>query len=281
MDVDNLAVHDLAVTVRDGEVMVWWCGQSLIRFKKRIPATSSLCALLASGTIQERLIRDARWLADFAREACVRAGLIAGNAVIEIGCGPLGALLVLSELVGATGTVVGLDASASALAQAQQVLAHRQVTNVRLVQVDINTATITDINANSRFDLAFCCRVLMHQPDPTATLARIAQLLRPGGRVVIQVVLPDPSYPRFDPPIPAVARVIELLRMLMVHKGAAADFPRRHRSYCLNAGLRPISQRGFFGVPTDPQEPLSAVRAILKATRQGLIDNRLTTKPIA
>ncbi len=42
-------------------------------------------------------------------EACLRAGLASGGRAIDIGCGPLGALPVLVDLVGSEGRVVGLD----------------------------------------------------------------------------------------------------------------------------------------------------------------------------
>src|SRR3712207_3848335 len=82
---------------------------------------------------QDRLVRIADLLARFVRETCYHTGLKPGSAVIDIGCGPLGALAVLADVVGPTGTVVGLDASAEALEHARLVLAGRGHTDVRLV----------------------------------------------------------------------------------------------------------------------------------------------------
>lgn len=45
----------------------------------------------------------------------MRAGLGPGMRAIDVGCGQLGALGVLSELVGPNGVVVGLDTNADAL----------------------------------------------------------------------------------------------------------------------------------------------------------------------
>src|SRR5215471_16766629 len=70
----------------------------------------------------DRLNRQARFLNPFAREACGRAGLKDGDRAIDVGCGPLGALPVLAELVGPRGTVVGLDADEAALARARVTL---------------------------------------------------------------------------------------------------------------------------------------------------------------
>jgi cyclopropane fatty-acyl-phospholipid synthase-like methyltransferase len=71
---------------------------------------------------QQRLIRSSEALGALVTEACRRAGLAAGSHVIEIGCGPLGALPPLADVVGPTGRVVGLDASGEALARARAIL---------------------------------------------------------------------------------------------------------------------------------------------------------------
>jgi hypothetical protein len=50
---------------------------------------------------QERLIRSSDALSPFAAEACARAGLAPGGRAIDVGCGPLGALPALADIVGA------------------------------------------------------------------------------------------------------------------------------------------------------------------------------------
>jgi hypothetical protein len=56
-----------------------------------------------------RLLSVAEVQAESARAAIRRIGDIAGWRAIECGCGPLGCLAVLSELVGPGGAVVGVD----------------------------------------------------------------------------------------------------------------------------------------------------------------------------
>src|SRR5262245_19856086 len=60
---------------------------------------------------QERLVRSSEALSPFTTEACLRAGLKPGERAIDVGCGPLGALIALAELVGSEGRVTGLDSS--------------------------------------------------------------------------------------------------------------------------------------------------------------------------
>jgi ubiquinone/menaquinone biosynthesis C-methylase UbiE len=71
---------------------------------------------------QDRLIRSSEVLGEFVTEACLRAGLASGGRAIDVGCGPLGALPALVNLVGSEGRVVGLDNSGEALALAHVIL---------------------------------------------------------------------------------------------------------------------------------------------------------------
>src|SRR6516164_7684806 len=103
------------------------------------PSTSQSYVLDQSKVAHERLLRLAGRYNHLAREACVRAGLQAGARAIDVGCGPLGALPVLAELVGPSGRVVGLDANGAALALARATLDRLGVRGVELVEADVNT----------------------------------------------------------------------------------------------------------------------------------------------
>src|SRR5262245_47476811 len=64
---------------------------------------------------QARLQRQAEELAHEARALFARFGLGAGARVVEIGCGPQGCLDILSELVGPSGHVVGVERNEDAV----------------------------------------------------------------------------------------------------------------------------------------------------------------------
>ena len=229
-------------------------------------------------TDQERLKRIAQRLAEEAREACLRADLGAGGRAIDVGCGPIGALPVLAELVGPSGSVVGLDVSEEALAEARQTCARVGLGNVSLVRGDLNAVDAVDLAPHAPFDLAFCRLVLDHQPDPAASLRRIAGLLRSGGRIVAQDPIDDPSYPLCDPPVPAVRRVFELVYAGIGAKGGSPDVARRYRDVCKAAGLRVASHRGSFLMIDDPRELLSLSRAYVGSMRQAVVAGGLTTE---
>jgi ubiquinone/menaquinone biosynthesis C-methylase UbiE len=126
-----------------------------------------------------RLVRIAELMSDAARTALRRVDIQAGWRAIECGCGPVGALPVLAEMVGPTGQVVGVDFNESAVGQAQEVIGGLALDNVEVVLGDVDR--LDGAGLGGEFDLAYTRCFLMHQPDLTATLSRIAALIRPGG----------------------------------------------------------------------------------------------------
>jgi len=61
-----------------------------------------------------RLQCQAGELEQRSRELLERVGVQPGSRVIDVGCGPQGILHVLADLVGPTGTVVGLERESTA-----------------------------------------------------------------------------------------------------------------------------------------------------------------------
>jgi threonine dehydrogenase-like Zn-dependent dehydrogenase len=66
-----------------------------------------------------RLLTYSQVMAETARRAFRRVGLGANGAAIDCGCGPIGGLAVLAEIVGAAGRVVGVDFSEPAIQRAR------------------------------------------------------------------------------------------------------------------------------------------------------------------
>jgi ubiquinone/menaquinone biosynthesis C-methylase UbiE len=225
----------------------------------------------------DRLTRLARFAEPLAREACVRAGLQAGDRAIDVGCGPLGALPVLTEIVGPGGSVVGLDANGAALAQARATLDRLGVRGVELVEADVNALDQMTALGPGSFDLAYCRQLLIYQRDPVATLRQIARLVRSGGRIVAVDILHDPSYayPRAHPPVPALERFVRLFFALVEQMGGTPAVARQYRRICDQADLRFVEQRGWFWVPEGARELLAFYRDVLLSMRGNLLAQRL------
>ncbi len=116
-------------------------------------------------SIAERLFRD--------------AGITAGMRVLDVGCGMGNVSVLLANLVGAGGQVVGIDRDAQALEMAREQMRQLSLPNVTFTQCDV-AALPPDLGS---FDAAVGRRVLMYVPDPVNALRRIAGTLKPGGIV--------------------------------------------------------------------------------------------------
>src|SRR6516162_2437550 len=101
----------------------------------------------------EELRPESAWLFD-------RIGLGAGSRAIDLGCGPQGVLDLLSERVGSTGHVIGLEGNGDSVAMARRFVADRGLKNVEVVQGD---ATATGLPGAS-FDLIHARLVLVNVP---------------------------------------------------------------------------------------------------------------------
>lgn len=121
-------------------------------------------------------IGDARRRRRIVREALVAAG---GERILDVGCGPGFYCAELLQEVGASGSVVGVDASPAMLA-----LARRRCAGHDNIEFHEASAIGLPVEYES-FDAALCVQVLEYVADPTAGLAEMNRALRPGGRVVV------------------------------------------------------------------------------------------------
>jgi SAM-dependent methyltransferase len=191
-----------------------------------------------------RLIALANAEAGHVVEACARAGVGRGATVLDLGCGPLGAVAALAGVVGESGMVVGVDVSEAALQRARAMMPVREFPSVRFVQSDVHALTPDMLGV--RADLAYCRLFLLHQSDPAVTLRHAATFLRKGGALVAHDASDLPiGAPASEPHVPAMTRVWELVIAAAHARGATTDFGRRGRHYLEAAGLRVESSRAY------------------------------------
>src|SRR5712691_3402576 len=141
--------------------------------------------LLGSGLSErERLLRqcdihepEARWLLD-------QVGVRPGWRAIDVGCGPLGILNLLSERVGPTGAAVGLDNEPRMLEWGRLSIAERGLANVELVQGEASASGLP----RGSFDFAHARLVLINVSNSDQVLREMVALVRPGGLVAVQEV---------------------------------------------------------------------------------------------
>ena len=123
-----------------------------------------------------RLEMQSAFIRDLTEDVLKRAGLRPGMRVLDIGCGVGDVALLAGELVGPTGSVLGVDRSAASIKTAERRVAQaRQHARIRLAVADLDSFV-----PDETFDAVVGRLVLMYLPDPAATLRRLASHLRPA-----------------------------------------------------------------------------------------------------
>ncbi|MBI3249174.1 MAG: methyltransferase domain-containing protein [Deltaproteobacteria bacterium] len=180
---------------------------------------------------QERLERQADELAHESAWLFDHVGVGDGWRVVEIGCGPRGCLGLLSERVGATGRVVGVERSEEQVARAQQFVADSRLTDVVVLHAD---ARNTGLPAGT-FDLATARLVLVNVPEPEQLVAEMVRLVRPGGVVALHEA--DSTTQRCDPPLSAQTRLLQVLNTYAEMNGIDRSIGLRAPRMLREAGL--------------------------------------------
>jgi ubiquinone/menaquinone biosynthesis C-methylase UbiE len=126
----------------------------------------------------QRLLLQGRLYNDQTEHALRLAGLRPGMRVLDVGCGAGDVSFVAARLVGATGTVLGIDAAADMIT-----LAHARADELGLSTVGFEQTTIADIVPDEPVDAVIGRLILMHLPDPVSALRQLAGVVRPGGLI--------------------------------------------------------------------------------------------------
>lgn len=137
-------------------------------------------ALELSETERTRYREMARRAREQEGERWERYGVVPGARVADVGCGPGAILVVLADIVGPEGSVIGVEPNAVARAAALEEISNRSLDNARVVD-GIGTATTLEAGA---FDVVMIRHVLFHVGDAVpALLQHAVTLLRPGGHL--------------------------------------------------------------------------------------------------
>jgi 2-polyprenyl-3-methyl-5-hydroxy-6-metoxy-1,4-benzoquinol methylase len=178
----------------------------------------------------QRLLLQGRLYDHYTEHALRLAGLRPGMRVLDIGSGPGDVSFVAARLVGPTGTVLGVDA-APAMVELARARAHEK--GLRTVQ--FMQAAVDEVVLDEPLDAVVGRLILMHLPDPAATLRRLSSFVRPGGIVAfsendITATRSIPDIPLFRPVVAAIVRAFEAM-------GLSAAFGNTLHSVFADAGL--------------------------------------------
>lgn len=152
-----------------------------------------------TSTERDRLLSQAEQYKPAANWLLDQIGIQPGWRAVDIGCGPIGILNLLSQRVGPGGKVIGLEREPRFVDMARAEIATRGLDNVTVVQAD---GLNTDLKKSS-FDLVHERLVLINVSAREAFLTEMLSLLRPGGTVALEDVdniswLCQPAHPSWD-----------------------------------------------------------------------------------
>jgi SAM-dependent methyltransferase len=139
-----------------------------------------------------------------------------GARALDVGCGALGWLRILSEWVGASGQVVGGDVDESLLAAARSFVDAEGIANVELAVDDLFDSKL----AHQSFDLVHARYVIAPLGRGPEQVAAHQRLLKPDGWLVLEEW--DLGSWHFNPTAPAAERLIELLAEIFAALGGEA-----------------------------------------------------------
>lgn len=196
-----------------------------------------------------RLALQSRIYEAVTRRLLARAGIGAGYHVVDLGCGGGDVSLLAAEAVGPTGSVLGVDRSAEAVAAARARASDAGYVHVGFIAAELDAwAPETSVDAVvGRF-------VLMHQHDPVALLSRARAWVRPGG--VMAFVESDNAWCQpgrhSQPHSPTYHRIVQSWQGILGAAGAHLDMGSRLAECFVAAGLSDPSDEVDTPITGDP-----------------------------
>ncbi len=208
-----------------------------------MPTSGSGYLLAGQLSELERLQLQARVWEPAGRALLDRLGPGLGLRAVDIGCGCLGWLRILSQWVGLQGAVTGIDVDDKLLDAARALCDGEGLVNVALAHDDLFDSRLEshafDL-VHSRFEIG----PLGRAADQLASYLRLAA---PGGWVILED--PDLGSWHFNPPAPAAERLIALFAEAFIAAGGDLNAGRRQFELLREAGLDPEVRAEVYALP--------------------------------
>ena len=219
--------------------------------------------------------------APLTRALIERAGIVAGQTVLDIAGGAGEPSLTIAETVGPGGTVTCTDAVAEMVDAARAEAQRRGLTNMQFRQCAAGPLPFED----NSFDAVVCRLGVMFFPDPVAAMREMLRVLKPNGKLafavwgksdvnpfcylVTRVMEQHVTSPAADPNAPNAFRFAEpgSLASLMTQAGAI-DVEEGVVSFDIAA---PISPSEFWAMRSQTSDTLREKLAKLSADEQAQI----------
>jgi SAM-dependent methyltransferase len=164
----------------------------------------------------ERLQLQSRVWEPAGRQLLSKIDRRSGGRTLDVGCGALGWLRILSEWVSPAGQIVGTDIDERLLDAARSFLEAEGISNVELVVDDLFDSELEP----QSFDLVHARYVIAPLGRGREQVASYRRLVKPDGYLVLEEW--DLGSWHFNPPAPAAERLIRLLADIFATLGGEA-----------------------------------------------------------
>jgi ubiquinone/menaquinone biosynthesis C-methylase UbiE len=181
---------------------------------------------------QKRLMKQASILRGWTERFFRAGGLAPGMRVLDVGCGVGDVSLLAADLVGASGSVLGVDRDGQALARARE----RADKHGCAGYVSFQQINLDEFRGGELFDAAVGRYVLLYQADPAATLRHVASLVKPGGLLIFHELDFGAVAPPW-PEAPLWTRTYTVMSEAFRRGGNPPDFGKRLVRTFRDAGL--------------------------------------------
>src|ERR1700756_1449859 len=194
------------------------------------------------------------------KEAAKRLDLVAGDKVLDVGCGIGGATFPLAEITGPKGLAVGVDISSAMIEVATRRCGTRQGMEFRVGEA------CTIPYADGFFDAARCERVFLYLPDRMVAIHEMKRGVKPGGSVcLIDTELDSTAVYSNKPAL--TRKMTSLVAATMPNPNSARELP----ALAKRAGLKDVRSEVF--AISSPHEFFLKVMAgsLAKAVEDGIV----------
>jgi ubiquinone/menaquinone biosynthesis C-methylase UbiE len=197
------------------------------------------------------------------------AGIQQGMRCLDVGCGQGYTSLLLSQLVGRTGKVVGMDISEDNIKTCNTKVSHN---NIKFIVGDIYNSILDE----SSFDLVYSRFLFQHLPDPEKALERLLRLTADEGIVVLEEL--DQGLWLSYPTDPNLRKLQKAYVNLLKLSGSDPYIARKLYGIYLKKGLRPNVSGYSVCIPMNDKSCNMIGVLTAKVLKRSILKNNLMTR---